>query len=849
MVKQTIQIFCRVKPTKQRTGIYSIEEDEHVTKSNVEFVIPKDISDGFINNKRESYKFSFQKIFDQSIKQDDVFDHVAKGVTDNVLAGYNGTIFAYGQTGSGKTFTITGGVEKYADRGIIPRALSYLFQKYEDDKDHIYTTEVSYLEIYNESGYDLLDPRHEATKLEDLPKVALMEDTDQNITLKNLSILPAQNEEEALNLLFLGDTNRMIAETPMNQASTRSHCIFTIHITSREPGSATIRRSKLHLVDLAGSERVTKSQVGGQLLTEAKYINLSLHFLEQVIVALSDKKRQHIPYRNSMMTSVLRDSLGGNCMTTMIATVSVDKKNFDESISTCRFAQRVSMIKNEATLNEELDPKLMILKLKKEVQSLKDELSLVTGEQRTDLLTDEEIERLNNLLSSYLEDDDLESSLDAGGDMRKIQYCYRFLKKRIKERPDPPTNQEDLKGEKDASSSDEIPPQPTLSPAEIQRLREILQQRDNEISILVSMLKKEKKRAMDAEHRLATDARATPSKQASSEQTYNKNSYKDDDENLPEDKSRVKDLNMSAGRQEAFEIFKRDYGTSSHIHEQKELLKQRYAEAKGLGQDVNKARNEINHLKSSLERIRKQMAVQASLDAGAAGDDSFEEHEREQQILSSMEEAKTRYKEAFTRLKAMKAEIDHLHHLLDKARVQMQHEFDTWWQSQAPGGQQSTRSTHRSGNRQSNSGRASTQAWGTPPVSPHKRVVGQGPHDTISPPPSGPISPRESSLTHGRNALTDLRLVPNDVTNDSLNQSSRVLRQQRGELAPRFNPTSDLNSYHGSRPPSANRLRPRRPQSGGQHIPLTGDKETDADIMAFVKARESLMQRQKGHTS
>ncbi|CAI7935378.1 kinesin KIF6 [Podarcis lilfordi] len=183
------------------------------------------------------------------------------------------------------------------------------------------------------------------------------------------------------------------ARTPMNQASTRSHCIFTIHISSKEPGSATIRRSKLHLVDLAGSERVAKTGVGGQLLTEAKYINLSLHYLEQVIIALSEKNRSHIPYRNSMMTSVLRDSLGGNCMTTMIATLSIDKRNIDESISTCRFAQRVALIKNEAILNEEIDPRLIIARLKKEVQDLRNELAMVTGEQRQEELTEEELQQ------------------------------------------------------------------------------------------------------------------------------------------------------------------------------------------------------------------------------------------------------------------------------------------------------------------------------------------------------------------------------------------------------------------------------------------------------------------------
>ncbi|CAJ0968388.1 unnamed protein product, partial [Ranitomeya imitator] len=131
---------------------------------------------------------------------------------DSVLTGYNGTIFAYGQTGSGKTFTITGGAERYSDRGVIPRTLSYIFEALQKDGSKVYTVHISYLEIYNECGYDLLDQKHEASKLEDLPKVTIMEDPDQNIHLKNLSMQQATTEEEALNLLFLGDTNRMIAE-------------------------------------------------------------------------------------------------------------------------------------------------------------------------------------------------------------------------------------------------------------------------------------------------------------------------------------------------------------------------------------------------------------------------------------------------------------------------------------------------------------------------------------------------------------------------------------------------------------------------------------------------------------
>nr|XP_025042145.1 kinesin-like protein KIF6 isoform X4 [Pelodiscus sinensis] len=276
----------------------------------------------------------------------------------------------------------------------------------------------------------------------------------------------------------------------MNQASTRSHCIFTIHISSKEPGSATIRRSKLHLVDLAGSERVAKTGVGGQLLTEAKYINLSLLYLEQVIIALAEKHRSHIPYRNSMMTSVLRDSLGGNCMTTMIATLSLDKRNIDESISTCRFAQRVALIKNEAVLNEEIDPRLMIIHLKKVIQELKDELAMVTGEQRTEELMPEELLELDKLIKRFLEDPDPESTLDVGADMRKIKHCFNYIKQLINRTniPDRSLLSPDITGAEDTPEKKE----------ELKKLKDLLHQRDNEINILVNMLKKEKKKAQDA---------------------------------------------------------------------------------------------------------------------------------------------------------------------------------------------------------------------------------------------------------------------------------------------------------------------------------------------------------------
>ncbi|XP_054554737.1 kinesin-like protein KIF6 isoform X2 [Talpa occidentalis] len=766
--------------------IYSIEEDEKLTPS-LEIILPRDLADGFVNNKRESYKFKFQRIFDQDVNQEIIFENIAKPVAESVLAGYNGTIFAYGQTGSGKTFTITGGAERYSDRGIIPRTLSYIFEQLQKDSSKIYTTHISYLEIYNECGYDLLDPRHEASSLEDLPKVTILEDPDQNIHLKNLSLHQATTEEEALNLLFLGDTNRMIAETPMNQASTRSHCIFTIHLTSKEPGCATVRHAKLHLVDLAGSERVAKTGVGGLLLTEAKYINLSLHYLEQVIIALSEKHRSHIPYRNSMMTSVLRDSLGGNCMTTMIATLSLEKRNIDESISTCRFAQRVALIKNEAVLNEEIDPRLMITRLQKEIQELKDELAMVTGELRTEALTEAELLQLEELITTFLEDQDPESRLEVGADMRKIHHCFHYLKKLLN----------DKKIHVKSPVCSEIKTQNCQEPLkeeEYKKLRDILQQRDNEINILVNMLKKEKKKTQDALHLSSMDRSECRHSQSSpfppgnpegprillpSPPTQSQDGPFAYRSSLLNRKTGVKE-EMSLGRQEAFEIFKQDHADSVTVEDNKQILKQRFSEAKALGESINQARNKIGRLKEEItQRHMQQVALGISENIAVTSKPDL----LEEKLRSQLEEEKRRYKSMFKHLKALKVEIEHLQLLMDKTKVKLQKEFEAWWVEEAS-------------NLQVN-----------PPT-----ATSLEPMKPFPPMPESP--PREPQFLSNRSDGNARKTLP-----------------------------SPLPILHSQEQGSANTSLEDSPERPASSIPLTGDRQTDNDILAFIKARQNILQR------
>lgn len=329
-----IEVYLRCRPTTKPAAGFELDD----AGNSVKFEFEKNMAKDYVNNQSTLYQFDhFKQILPMNVSQEKVFNTVGRDVVDSCFDGYNGTIFAYGQTASGKTFTITGGAERYEDRGLIPRTLSYIFNEIGQRSDTSYKVLVSYLEIYNDTGYDLLDENHNSKSLFDLPKVSMFENDLGQFVLKNLSIHKADNEEDALNLLFIGDTNRVVSETPMNDASTRSHCIFIIQLEAQKHGEDVKKVSKLQLVDLSGSERVSKSGVDGKTLNEAKNINLSLHYLQQVIVNLNKKMRGenvHVPYRNNTMTMMLRDSIGGNCKTRMIATIHAKAAHLHESLDT-----------------------------------------------------------------------------------------------------------------------------------------------------------------------------------------------------------------------------------------------------------------------------------------------------------------------------------------------------------------------------------------------------------------------------------------------------------------------------------------------------------------------------------
>lgn len=314
--------------------------------------------------------FTFDTVFGSDSKQLDVYNLTARPIINSVLEGYNGTIFAYGQTGTGKTFTMEGVRAVPELRGIIPNSFAHVFGHIaKAEGDTRFLVRVSYLEIYNEEVRDLLGK-------DQLQRLEVKERPDVGVYIKDLSGYVVNNADDMDRIMTLGHKNRSVGATNMNEHSSRSHAIFTITIECSEKGvdgNQHVRMGKLHLVDLAGSERQGKTGATGQRLKEATKINLSLSTLGNVISALVDGKSTHVPYRNSKLTRLLQDSLGGNSKTMMCANIGPADYNYDETISTLRYANRAKNIKNKARINE--DPKDALLRqFQKEIEDLKKKL-------------------------------------------------------------------------------------------------------------------------------------------------------------------------------------------------------------------------------------------------------------------------------------------------------------------------------------------------------------------------------------------------------------------------------------------------------------------------------------------
>lgn len=313
--------------------------------------------------------FTYDSVYDWNSKQIDLYDETFRQLVDSVLEGYNGTIFAYGQTGTGKTFTMEGVRSDPILRGVIPNSFEHIFTHIARTQNQQYLVRASYLEIYQEDIRDLLS-KDQSRRLE------LKERPDTGVYVKDLQSFVCKSVKEIEHVMNVGNQNRAVGATNMNEHSSRSHAIFIITIECSEPGADGenhIRVGKLNMVDLAGSERQTKTGATGERLKEATKINLSLSALGNVISALVDGKSTHVPYRDSKLTRLLQDSLGGNARTVMVANIGPASYNFEETITTLRYANRAKNIKNKPKINE--DPKDALLReFQEEIGRLKREL-------------------------------------------------------------------------------------------------------------------------------------------------------------------------------------------------------------------------------------------------------------------------------------------------------------------------------------------------------------------------------------------------------------------------------------------------------------------------------------------
>jgi kinesin family protein 6/9 len=499
-------------------------------------------------------------------------------------------------------------------------------------------------------------------------------------------------------------------------------------------------------------------------------------------------------------------------MTTMIANCAIDRLNIDETISTCRFAQRVALIKNDAILNEELDPKLMIDKLKREVQQLKDELSMATGEQRTDALTDDEMTRCEEIVRAYLDDDDPDATIPVGSDLRRVNYCFALLKRHIQEQKS--VCEAEMRREEVTSQDIGT----IYDTRELQQLKELILQRDNEINILVSMLKKEKAKTNStttSQNSLRSSASPVSASSITPEPLGPVSDRKwmvgQQQQSLDEREQRTRNKilgTMSLGRQEAYDIFCRDYEHTASIKSNKLHLKQLTVEAKQLGQQLAQSRSTINNLKGLMKQQQASLAASGFVDL-----EKRELTAEEIETKQRMEEENIRFKSTVKRLQELKIEIEHLQHLLELARVKQIKDFENWWTQQTA----------------TNLSSAGLQ----------DESVRRGQQDDVSrrSPPTSTSQRRLSASTTGESAASSVTTQLHSLNSAGL---WSLPRQQPG------NSTVSLPRKPGhSAPPAGHSARSATVTDGrysaANNIPLTGDSQADADIMAFIQARQKII--------
>ncbi|KAM3593188.1 uncharacterized protein V6R79_007450 [Siganus canaliculatus] len=632
-------------------------------------------------NHPSSWSFRLQGVL-QDVSQEEFYSRVCHQVVLGALNGYNGTVMCFGQTGAGKTYTMTGSTETYEQRGVIPRALQEVFREVEKRTERAFTMHLSYLEIYNETLVDLLSSLQGSPHL--CPhSMTVMEEPGRGVFVKGLSLHPVHSEEEALHLLFEGEMNRIIGSHALNRNSSRSHCIFTVHIESRSRNLSDGKyiSSKLNLVDLAGSERLGKTGSEGRMLKETVYINRSLSFLEQVILALADHRRDHIPFRQSKLTYALKDSLGGNCNTVLVANVFGEAAQIEETISTLRFASRMKRVQMQPAVNQHMDPAAQIKRLEKEVQMLREELSLCKAlTNRADLsyepLTEAQQAEIHCQVQQYLEGSRHEITVL---NTRQAQTVFALFKLAVQEQEQKFKTQlcqtQNLM-EKDqsantaaaikceAKSSTEVKPARPGVPAEPQKTTP--QSSSSKSRNKKTGQNKTRGGGSPVSRRsLESSLKSKLSPVQTSEREQE--SQEPDTENVDQQETCAR---LLTPKELAFEDFKLGQGSkiNSIFKDNKALLLERLSLLRQLAEDINGVKSEIDSATASIQQHQEQRQSPELLP-----------EESEAALVLQLKELKAQYQQKHRALCDMKAEVKYCQHLVDRCRIRLFSEFEQWY--------------------------------------------------------------------------------------------------------------------------------------------------------------------------
>ncbi|KAL0230622.1 hypothetical protein PCE1_004179 [Barthelona sp. PCE] len=684
-----VETFLRIRPTKCVKDHYELIEEDN----EIHFQLHKNVSS--FNSEMEQtqmYKYGFKHIFNEDTQQDEIFSVVGEKAIDKVMSGYNATIFAYGQTSSGKTHTLTGPPDgQYEDRGLVPRSILNLFQKIsEQSSENTYEVFVSYLQIYKHRIHDLLTGiGHEEElkqNLDDLKQVQFY-NTSEGFQFPDLSLHRTENAAHATKLMWQGDTQRIIAETPMNKTSTRSHCIFSLYVQRRNNNSAVFMESKLHLVDLAGSERVWKNDINGDVLQQAKFINGSLFSLQRVVSAIVAQQQAKddtifVPYRDSVLTIFLKDALGGNSFTQMIATITSDPQYIMESLSTCDFARNVNSISNVSRRVQKLDIKELVKHLKQQVKELKRENNMLKDKLGHNVqrgaITESEKERFKEKILGFIAAADPETDIERKKlmdwlpfnmeSLHEVQYIWRYLMLA-----------------KGGVSVAAVP-----LPRDDDDLRGLLEQRDTEIEVLCDLNRKQSQKIFDLEETMKNSGTVTPP-------AARPNSQPSPTKQKPAKSRRPSSLRTKAVDKEvfgpryasdliegtveyrleflddkkaAFDFFQNSYTKMTSVKKDKDALKKLVIDAKALGEVAREQHTMFLQAKNEYAKVKKRESI------------TGEQEPKSMIMLAQLQEAKREVSENAKKLNQAKIEVSALTQTIEEKRKQMHNHFAIWFRRQ-----------------------------------------------------------------------------------------------------------------------------------------------------------------------